>query len=76
MGGQAPFLLDHPVDALLQRAHADQLADLHVAALADPEHPVGGLVLNRRVPPAVEVDDVVGGGQVQPGPARLERQQE
>ena len=38
--------------------------------LADPEGPVGGLVLDGGVPPAVEVDDVVGGGQVQAGAAR------
>ena len=44
--------------------------------LADPVGAVGGLVLDRGVPPAVEVDDVVGAGQVEAGAARLEREQE
>ena len=51
--------LDHLVDLLLQRAGADELVDLHVARLADAEGAVGRLVLDRRVPPAVEVEDVV-----------------
>ena len=34
----------------------------------DPECPVGRLVLDGRVPPAVDVHDVVGGGEGQPGP--------
>ena len=39
--------------------------------LADAEGAVGGLVLDGRVPPAVEVDDVRGGGQVQAVPPAL-----
>ena len=50
--------LDHPVDALLERADADELADLDVASLADAERPVGGLVLDGGVPPAIEGDNV------------------
>ncbi len=46
------------------------------ARLADAEGPVGRLVLHGRVPPAVEVEDVVGGRQVEARAARLERQQE
>ena len=74
--GQRLLLLDHRVDPLLHRAEADELADLDVAPLPDAERPVGRLVLHRRVPPPVDVDDVAGGGQVEPGPAGLERQQE
>ena len=39
---------------------AEELVHLHVPRLADAEGAVGGLVLHRRVPPAVEVEDVVG----------------
>ena len=74
--GEVLLLRDQRVDPLLERADARQLAHLDVLALADPERPVGRLVLDRRVPPAVEVDDVVGGGQVQPGAAGLQRQHE
>ena len=54
----------------------DQLVDLDGAALADPVGPVGGLVLDRRVPPPVEMDDVGRGGEVEPGPTRLQRDEE
>ncbi|MNR19846.1 hypothetical protein D3C85_1366590 [compost metagenome] len=37
---------------------------------------VAGLVLHRRVPPGVEVDHIVGGGQVEPAASRLEADQE
>ena len=61
---------------LLERARADELVHLDVAGLADAKGAVGGLVLDRRVPPAVEVEDVVGGGKVQSRAARLEREDE
>ena len=44
--------------------------------LADAEGAVGGLVLDGRVPPAVEVDHVRGRRQVQAGAAGLEREHE
>ena len=74
--GQRLLLLDHRVDPLLQRADADELADLDVPPLADAERPVGGLVLHGRVPPPVDVDHVAGRGQVEAGAAGLQRQQE
>ena len=40
--------------------------------LSDAVGAVGGLVFDRRVPPRVEVDDVVGSGQVEARAARLE----
>jgi hypothetical protein len=48
---------------------------LHVAVLTDAVGAVGRLGFDRRVPPEVEMDDVAGGGQVQPGAAGLEREQ-
>jgi len=33
---------------------------------------VDGLGLDRRVPPGIENEDIIGGGQVQPQAARLE----
>ena len=38
------------------------------------ERPVRGLVLHRRVPPAVEVHHMVGSGEVQSDPSRLQGQ--
>ena len=70
------LLLDQGVDPLLDRAAADELVHQHVALLADAEGAVGGLVLDGRIPPAVEVDHVRGGGQVQARAAGLERQHE
>src|SRR6266851_4138921 len=74
--GQRLLLLDHHVDPLFHRADADELAYLDVLALPDPEGPVGGLILHRGIPPAVDVDDMIGGGQIQPGAAGLEGQDE
>ena len=47
-----------------------------IALLPDAKRPVRSLVLHGRIPPAVEVDDMAGGRQVQPGAACLERQDE
>src|SRR4051812_30491787 len=46
----------------------------HVLLLADPEGAVGGLVLDRRVPPAVEVYYVRSRRQVQAGASGFQRQ--
>ena len=48
----------------------------HVALLPNAIGAVGRLVLDRRVPPAVEMHDMRGAGQIEPGAARLERQHE
>ena len=67
---------DHPVYAFFDRAPGDELVDQHIASLADAERAVGRLVLNRRVPPAIEVNDVRSCRQVEPRTARLQRQDE
>ena len=73
---QLPLRLDQLVDLLLDRAAAHELVHEHVLGLADAERAIGGLILHRRVPPAVEVDDVRRGGQIEAGAARLEREHE
>ena len=50
--------------------------DLHLLYLADAVGAVGGLGLDGRVPPAVEVEDVAGTREVQARAARLEGQDE
>ena len=50
--------------------------DQHVPALADAERAVGGLVFDGRIPPAVEVNHMRCGGEVQARPAGLERKHE
>ena len=47
---------DHLIDPFFDRPPADELMDKHVLLLADPEGAVGRLVLDGRVPPAVEVN--------------------
>ncbi len=74
--GQAQLSLDQLVERLLERAGAHEGVDLDVARLADAEGAIGGLILDGRVPPAVEVEDVVRPGQVQAGAARTKRQHE
>ena len=50
--------------------------DEDVALLADAKGPVGRLVLHRRIPPTVEVDDMGSSGEVEPGAAGLEGKDE
>src|SRR5439155_19686124 len=47
-----------------------------VPLLADAEGAIGGLLLDGRVPPAVEVHDVGGGSEIEARAARLERKDE
>ena len=74
--GHVPACRDHGVDPLFHRAAADELMDQHVPFLADAKGPVGGLVLDGRIPPAIEVNDVRRRGQIQPAAAGLERDDE
>src|SRR5689334_10788825 len=71
--GQAPLLVEQIGDALLEGARAHEGVDDDTPALTDAPHAVGGLVLDRGVPPPVEVDDVVGPHEVETRTAGLER---
>src|SRR4051794_8296652 len=62
--------------ALLDRALRDELVDEDGLVLADAVGPVGGLVLDGRVPPGIVVNDRVGRCQIEPGAAGLEADQE
>src|SRR5207302_5122499 len=68
--------LDQVVQCLLKGTNADELVHLYVAVLTDSERPVRGLVLDGGVPPAVEVEDVVCSGEVQPRSTRLDGEDE
>ena len=70
------LLLLHREDFLLDRAARDEFDAVHAPGLADAVRAVGGLVLDGGVPPGVEVNDHVGAGEVQPGAAGLEADQE
>ena len=67
------FCVEQVGDALLERARAHERVHHDTAGLADAPHAVRRLVLDRGVPPAVEVDDVVGPHEVQAGATGLER---
>ena len=73
---ELPLRFDELVDLLLHGSAAHELVHQHVLVLADAEGAVRGLVLHRRVPPAVEVHDVRGGGEVEARAAGLERKHE
>jgi hypothetical protein len=59
-------------DAVLDGVLGDEAVDEHGAVLADAVGAVGGLIFDGGVPPGVEQEDVVGGGEVEAGAAGLE----
>src|SRR5215472_1056038 len=61
--------------ALFDSALRHELVDKDGLVLADAVGAVGRLVLDRRVPPGVVVDDRIGRGQIEPGAAGLEADQ-
>ena len=70
--GELLFACDEIVNTLLHRAPADELVDEHVLLLADAKGAVRCLVLDRRVPPPVEVDNMGRGGQSPVPPAFID----
>ena len=62
-------------NAFLDGAGGDQLNAGDRAGLADAVGAVRGLGLGSRVPPRVEMNDCIGPGEVQAGPAGLEGHQ-
>jgi len=52
------------IDPFFDRTTADELAHQDVLRLADAKRAIGRLILDRRVPPAVKMEDVIGCGQV------------
>src|SRR5438876_6958419 len=69
--GQRHLAFDQVVERFLERARAEVFVHLDVTRLTDAEGAIRGLILNGRVPPAIEVEYVVGAGEVEPRPARL-----
>ena len=59
-------------DPLFHGIVGNQTVDGHGLGLAVTVGAVGGLVLKCRVPPGLENDHVVRGGQVYPDPARFQ----
>src|SRR5262249_12209471 len=62
--------------AFLDRALRDELIDEDRFVLADAVGAIGRLVLDRRVPPGIVMDDRVGGSEVETGATGLEADQE
>ena len=73
---QADFLRNEFVDLLFHCTPANELVDHHIAFLADTKRAVGGLVFDRWIPPAVEVDYMRRGSKIQACPTGLQRQDE
>ena len=68
--------LDHLGDALLASVGGDEGGDAYPLALADRVRAVGGLILDRWVPPAIDGDEMRGAGEVETAPPGLEREEE
>ena len=70
------FAFVHREDFFLDRVLRDQAVHGDGASLADAMSAVGRLIFNGRVPPRVEMNDVVSGRQVQSRAAGFQRDQE
>ena len=66
----------HGDHLFLDAALEHELVDGHRSRLADAMGAIGGLLFDRRVPPRIEMDDVVGSGQVDADATGLEAEQE
>ena len=69
---QAALALQHLIDPLFERPHGDELVHLDILGLSHPISAVGRLILDRGVPPAVEVEHMVRRGQIQTYAAGLD----
>ncbi len=47
-----------------------------IPLLTDAKCTVGRLIFHGRIPPAIKVDDMGSGGQIQPRPTRFQREHE
>lgn len=74
--GDFGFLELELVDAFFDGVGADEFVDEDGFLLSDAVGAVGGLVFCGGVPPGVEVDDGVGGGEVEAGAAGFEGDEE
>jgi hypothetical protein len=72
--GDLALGFDDLVDFLLESSAANELVNLNVVLLTDSECTVRCLVLDGGVPPPLEMEDMIGGRQVQPCPHDLERE--
>jgi len=70
------FVFVHRQDLLFNRVPGDEAIDGDGSLLTQAVGAVGGLILDGRVPPWIHVDDIIGCGQIQTGPARFEGDQE
>src|SRR5256885_11519863 len=75
-GGKFLLAFDHLINLLFKRAGAEELVHLHVLLLPDAKRAVGRLILDRRIPPAIEVEDMVRGGEIEARASSFEREPE
>jgi hypothetical protein len=59
-------------DRFLERSDPDEVVNVKVRILNDSRGADYRVIFDGRIPPAVEMEDMVGGGQVQPCPNGLE----
>src|SRR5262249_39222054 len=69
LGEKLPFAFEDVGDAILDGSLGDETGDENRGLLADAVGAIDGLVLHRRVPPAIEQENIVGELQVEPDAA-------
>ena len=62
-------------DLFFDRVFRDEAIDRDRTSLADAVRSVSRLIFDGRIPPRIEMNDVIGSGEVQASPARFERDQ-
>ncbi len=65
MVGECLFALDHCCDTFFERSQTDETVDLHLPCLAYAVGAVRRLILDRGVPPAIVMKDMICRGEVQ-----------
>ena len=58
------FTFDHLINLFFQRTHGNILMHLNITLLPNSEGPVGSLVFDGRVPPAIKMENMVSARQV------------
>ena len=76
IAGKAGLVGDHLIDLFLDGSTTYEFMYQHASLLSNPERTISSLVFNGGVPPAVEVNDLRRGGEVEPRAAGLEGKDE
>src|SRR3984957_5904139 len=68
--------LDKLFDLILDGALTDEFVHQNIPRLPDPERPIRCLILDGRIPPTIEMHHMRGGGEIETGASRFQRENE